>query len=289
MDSKDGIDSQARIFNEHFKDPHDDVVLRSKENIHFRVHSIILRNTSSFFRTMFSLPQTGSSSSEAEHCLHLDEEDWVIEAALRMCCGMPIQIEHLRSFDTIEPLLHFCDKYGMNGPISIMQAAISSPELISDPIRLYKLACQFSWEAEMQLSARLALRFDFTHPDIISQLSGIDFADFARLLGLVRRRKDIFESRLNNPDDFNGSNPHYACRICGTIVNDPTWRILRMVLIRELEKCPLGDTIRGEEFLLWPETVACMSATHCSRALYHSESTRKHILELLDALPTELE
>src|SRR5258708_2873048 len=57
----------------------------------------------------------------------------------------------------------------------------------------------------MQLSARLALKFDFTHPDVVSRLNGIDFTDFARLLGLVRRRRDIFESRLNSPEDFNGS------------------------------------------------------------------------------------
>jgi len=219
----------------------------------------------------------------------MDEEEWVMEASLRICCGMPIQIEHLRSFDTIEPLLHFCDKYGMTGPISIIQAAITCPELISDPLRLYKLACRYSWKPEMQLSARLALKFDFTHSDVISRLNGIDFADFARLLGLVRRRRDMFESRLNSHEDFNGSSPTYACRICATVVHDPTWRILRMMLIREFERCPSGDTIRSEEFLLWPETVVCMSATHCSRALYHSESTRKHIIELLDALPTQLE
>ena len=93
----------------------------------------------------------------------------------------------------------------MTGPISIIQAAITCPELISDPLRLYKLACRYSWKPEMQLSARLALKFDFTHPDVIGRLNGIDFADFARLLGLVRRRRDMFESRLNSHEDFNGS------------------------------------------------------------------------------------
>lgn len=115
MESETNSASGTRTFNEHFNGPQNDVVLRSKENIHFRVHSIVLRNTSSFFQTMFTLPQSSSSSTE-EHSLHLDEEAWVIEAALRICCGMPIQIIHLRSFDTIEPLLHFCDKYGTSHP-----------------------------------------------------------------------------------------------------------------------------------------------------------------------------
>ena len=117
MESETHPASSIRTFNEHFNDPQNDIVLRSKENIHFRVHSIVLRNTSSFFHAMFTLPQS-SSSPTREHSLHMDEEEWVMEASLRICCGMPIQIEHLRSFDTIEPLLHFCDKYGTSHPSS---------------------------------------------------------------------------------------------------------------------------------------------------------------------------
>jgi len=71
-------------------------------------------------------------------------------------------------------------------------------------------------------------------------------------------------------------------------VSDLTWKVLRMRLVEEIEKCPNGSSIRGDGMRHWPEWVACAAASHCSVPLYNAENTRISIFRVLDSLPENL-
>ncbi|KAF8325453.1 uncharacterized protein EI90DRAFT_3128817 [Cantharellus anzutake] len=268
-----------------------DLSLVSKDNIIFNVPSSTLRRSSNFFRSVFLLPQEAQRHSDPIK-LFLDDDAWVVEAALRMVNGMPIQMEHFKSFDSLEPILHFCEKYDMHGPMSIIQLGMTRPELISNPFRLYTLACRYGWKEEITIAVNHALDHDITDPASVTRFGAIDFLDYAKLLSLVHRRRTQFERRLNDPVVFCGSNPTHTCRTCQQRVDDLTWLVMKSRLLRELEKHPSGRTIcceSGDGFMQWPETTKAMTAQHCTRLLYSPEHTRNAVLDALKDLPTNLE
>jgi len=268
--------------------PSPDPSIAPDATYHELFNDLTLRRTSTFFRSMLSLPQGSQSPKHPSHAIPLDEEAWIVEASLRMACGLPIIIaDVLDSFDAVEPVLHFCDKYGMWGPMSIIQSAITRPRLLEDPLRLYKLACRYGWP-EAKMAGWLCLKYDIGHPEIILRLRGLDLSDYSCLMDLARRRRDKFEEFLNDPLRFQGSSPVYACSKCNVVVNDLSWRVLRLALLREIERCPSGDTIKSEKSRRWPETIAALGARHCGKLLYDAEETRANILTALDELPADV-
>jgi len=58
-----------------------DVILHTSDDVEFRVHRIILSMASSFFDTMFSLPQSGSSSDLQS--VDVTEDSRTMETLLR--------------------------------------------------------------------------------------------------------------------------------------------------------------------------------------------------------------
>lgn len=68
-------------YHEMFRDD-GDIVLRGSDHIRFRTHIFILRQSSAFFRSMFSLPQPSIASSQ--QTITLDEDSSVIAPVLLM-------------------------------------------------------------------------------------------------------------------------------------------------------------------------------------------------------------
>lgn len=73
-------------FHERFNDPDADIVLRSSDGVLFRAHISILRRTSAFFGTMFSLPAPAEATAPSP-ALILDEASTLILTALQMIYG----------------------------------------------------------------------------------------------------------------------------------------------------------------------------------------------------------
>ena len=179
----------------------------------------------------------------------------------------------------------------MPGPMSIVRSSILRPSLLrSHPLQVHALACRSEWPDVAQATAIPCLSLDLMAPSTLAALRGISLSHYSRLLSLVRRRRDNFRQHLDSPDQFHGSNPNNTCRRCGTRVGDLTWKVLRMRLVEEIERCPDGSSIRGDGNGMrnWPEWVACVSASHCNVPLYNGDNTRVSIFRVLDSLPENL-
>ena len=70
-----------------FRNPHADVVLKSSDNVWFRVRKAILSEASPVFEDMFNLPpeQTTTSDSSTLPVVPLAEDSTIIEGLLRLC------------------------------------------------------------------------------------------------------------------------------------------------------------------------------------------------------------
>ncbi|KAH9044195.1 hypothetical protein EDB84DRAFT_1559050 [Lactarius hengduanensis] len=255
-----------------------DVVLASRDGILFRVPSTTLKMTSSWFRAMFTLPQSAPPSATPStsasplartsslnppadsEVISLDEDARTLEPLLRMACGL--EIATLDTWDAVEPVLYAAEKYDMPGPASIVRALLRTPVFADAPLRLYAAACHFGWADDARAASTRSLVLDLHAPDHRAALMRLRTADLLALFELHHTRRARSETH-----------PPHAARAA-------------------LERRPAGDTVLSglEE---WPLAQACWASrckkTLCVSPVYDKALSSKAIKEVLDSLPNAVE
>jgi hypothetical protein len=286
-----------------------DVVLCSRDGIHFRVPSTTLKMTSSWFRAMFTLPQSAPPSVSAtplartrslpppvveSEVIALDEESRTLEPLLRMACGL--EIASLDTWDAVEPVLYAAEKYDMPGPASIVRALLRTPAFADAPLRLYAAACHFGWSDDARAASTRSLVLDLHAPAHRAALLRLRTGDLLALFELHHTRRAQFRARLaEHPflTDTQLSDATAArCSRCRDPISYAEWRELKHAMLYELERRPAGDTVlTGLEE--WPLAQACWAArckkAHCVSPVYDKVSSTKAIKDVLDSLPSAIE
>ena len=240
---------------------------------------------------MYSLPQRAVLSdqeSRSPETIFVDEDSSTLEGLLRIVSGL--SIPKLDSYDTIEPLLHAAEKYDMPGPMSIVRALLATPPLLSDPLRLYAIACRYGWEAEALMASRATLTLNLHAPEHRPTLQKLGTDAILSLFALHHGRREALRRRLDDPPFVNDTGDT-TCSSCGSLVDYHTWRELKYVIIMEMDARPLGDTVISPGLLEWPAARACWAAkcVNCDRVLYDKTLTMRVIRECIDQLPTTVE
>ncbi|KAI0047466.1 hypothetical protein FA95DRAFT_1559090 [Auriscalpium vulgare] len=277
-----------------------DVVLGSRDGVLFRVPSTTLKMTSSWFRTLFTLPQstipstpTTPTPSPLSDTINLDEDARTLEHLLRMICGLTIP--ELDSWDTVEPLLYAAEKYDMPGPQSIVRALVRTPPFLDTPLRLYAAACRYGWAAEARLASTRTLTLDLRDRVHRSALLKLKTDDLLALQDLHHRRREDFRQRLSEPPfltDMQLTEAYARCARCHEPVDYAAWRELKYVMVLEMDRRPAGDMIPAglEE---WPAARACWAAKckkmSCGSSVYDRTSSTRAIQEAIIALPETIE
>jgi len=261
-----------------------DIILGSRERVLFRLNIATLKRTSAWFRAMFSLPTKANPPPGSAETLFLDEDTHTLEGLFRMACGLPIP--PLDSYDEIEALLHAAEKYDMPGPTSIVRIAVMRPAFLSEPIRLYAIACRYGWAEEARLASTHTLTLDIYAPEHKPTLMKLGTPALLGLIELHRSRREALRQRLDEPPFVNDTGDT-ACSHCGSIADYHTWRILKYAIILEMDVRPAGDTICSHGLLEWPAARACWDARclTCNRVLYDKAETLRVVRECIDALP----
>ncbi|KAI0290390.1 hypothetical protein B0F90DRAFT_1672008 [Multifurca ochricompacta] len=283
-----------------------DVVLSSRDGVLFRVPSTTLKMTSSWFRTMFTLPQAQSTAttpsrtnnksvrSPEPELINLDEDASTLEPLLRMICGL--EIPTLDTWDAVEPVLYAAEKYDMPGPASIVRALLRTPAFTDAPLRLYAAACHFGWAEDTRAASTRSLTLDLHSPNHRSALLRLRTADLFALIELHHSRRAQFRSRLAEPPflaDTQLNDPTAArCSRCREQISYAEWRELKHAMFDELERRPAGDTVLiGLEE--WPIAQACWTArckkSICGSPVYDKTLSSKAIKDVLDSLPSAVD
>ncbi|KAF9035159.1 hypothetical protein BJ165DRAFT_1510547 [Panaeolus papilionaceus] len=303
--------ASMQTFHPLFNSPDADVIIISSEATRYRVHSFILRNTSSFFRNLPALVQrqqqqqqhrnphttptssttTSTTSALPPLIIDLSESDRALTKVLSMLCGL--YTEAWESIEDAEDALSLISKWDAPGPLSVIRTAITAPLFLASPIRLYAIATTFGWEEEAQLAATRTLTLDLYDEEHKPHLERIRSKHLLRLLRLHRSRRDEFKKLLDSDGMFEaGNSPRYICNGCGEQLCNQTWRELKIRMFMELDKRPAGDTLCGLEMEEWPEAMACWEAccakTGCGRLNYNKLETLRDIKVCVDRLPTKL-
>ncbi|KAF9446418.1 hypothetical protein P691DRAFT_673659 [Macrolepiota fuliginosa MF-IS2] len=247
-----------------------DMTLRSLEGTLYGVSSLTLRKTCGFFATLFTLPPPHLSETpehlrtdELREPLDVYESDTVLSLILSLLCGLPIP--PWGSINHAESVLNLAEKWDAPDPISTIRSTLFTIQFYtSDPLRLYAIARHFDWhnEAGAMRIHTLALNLrDPVHSDILARISS---KHISSLLDLHQGRKETFKKLLNSPERFTTGNrePSYCTRCGTTKIDNSTWHAYKKVLLAEIERRPLGDTIG----LLYGGLSDCAEARACWEA-----------------------
>ena len=286
-----------------------DVVLRSRDGVLFRVPSMTLKMTSSWFRTMFTLPQATPPASSRSHdrnqrdtttvptdteIIGLGEDASTLESLLRMICGL--EIPTLDTWDAVEPVLYAAEKYDMPGPASIVRALLRTPTFTNEPLRLYAAASHFGWAEDARAASTRSLSLNLYDSAHKPSLLRLRTADLYALVALHHERRVQFRARIADAPFLTDAQLLDAtsarCARCHDAISYAEWRELRHVMLAELERRPSGDTVlTGLEE--WPAALACWAVKckrpSCQSHVYDKALSSKAVKDLLDSLPNAVE
>lgn len=279
-----------------FDAPDADVILCSSDHVFFRIHSPILHFTSSWFQTLFSLPQCPPSYKQSDspapsptpEVIHMVEDAHIIEGVLSMAGGRVLP--KIETFEYLEDLLHTAEKYDMPGVLSILRLAIMTPQFLdAHPVRVYAIACQWGWTEEAKLASTKTLGIDLLGHDAIKDLGIVESPHLTALMLLHRHRRDTLRAGLDSHTSFYANNVPGRCAHCQRENAHVGWMHLKHVWSNAIEQHP-ADIASGA-VLQDPELHEMLGQVcqHCQRKLYNAEGTIAKLKQLLEKLPTTVE
>ncbi|KAJ7022663.1 hypothetical protein C8F04DRAFT_1012256 [Mycena alexandri] len=268
----------ASNYHPSFSDENADVVLQSVEGTSYRVHSLILKTTSGFFRTMLSLPQP--PDAKVPHEIPVGEKDSVMERVLRMMCGL--EIPRWASLDEAEAAVELIEKWDAPGPLSLIRTAASSFLFINEPLRLYGLTSRFGWQEETTLALIFTLRLELLNGEHTEKLHRLSASSLLTLVTFHESFKARFKEAMNGALFAQGNQEVQICLACQRrLDNNSLWRLLKEKLISDFNRRPLGDQLFMNMWG-WPEATACFGAKCiCGRAYYDQNGTVNNINEAI--------
>jgi hypothetical protein len=135
-----------------------DVILRSTDNVDFRVFKVLLSLASPFFDDMFGLPQgdINNDTKDGLPVVRMAEERKTLEMLLLMCYPTTV-VDHsdLETLSGAHLVLEAANKYNMESVEKHLRACLVMPQFLDvDPLRVFAIACRCRFEAEAKLAAQ---------------------------------------------------------------------------------------------------------------------------------------
>ncbi|KIM90330.1 hypothetical protein PILCRDRAFT_812066 [Piloderma croceum F 1598] len=171
-----------------FDNPDAELIIRSSDNVDFRVFKSFLSVVSSVFKDMFALPQGPAGITDQEMrdglpVIQITEESRIVETLLRFCFpNILTSIPVLKTMDEMLPMLEVSIKYGIGILENRMRETLFSPPVVKEgAMKLFVIAYQHGWEKEMRVAARYTLYQPVWERLYVVELESITGGDLHRL------------------------------------------------------------------------------------------------------------
>ncbi|KAF9224051.1 hypothetical protein BS17DRAFT_795615 [Gyrodon lividus] len=141
-----------------------DIILRSSDDVYFRVYRCLLAFASPFFDAMFDLPRPHTRSADQETLDHLEvipvtEGSRTLDMLLRFCYPATVDDPVPTAAADIEGVLEAAVKYGMEEVEQRARGILLDPRFLEkDPLRIFSIAYRFRYESEAKAAAIYLLR-----------------------------------------------------------------------------------------------------------------------------------
>ncbi|KAL5531310.1 hypothetical protein ACEPAG_4187 [Sanghuangporus baumii] len=168
-----------------FLQPNGDAILHSADSHKFYVVKAILAIASPFFLSLFSLPQPEDRSDVPT--ISVSEDSRTLDVLLRFC--YPVKNPVVEDLSLAEKVLAAALKYEMEIVVqSMCRVLVSEKALVTQPLRVYAIACQYKLAEESRLAAIATLRTPIE--DVyVEELEALSAAHYFNLLKFHRRVK----------------------------------------------------------------------------------------------------
>ncbi|TFK33443.1 hypothetical protein BDQ12DRAFT_410810 [Crucibulum laeve] len=181
--SSSSFQKPSKVAKAPFDDTHADVILRTSDNIDFRVFSVVLSLASPFFKTMFKLPQ---AEKEENPVIPMSEESAILRTVLLFC--YPGAEPTFDNLDELKEVMEVMSKYDMGSVGQRVRIHLLN-FLEKEPLRVFAIAACYKWEdgarkAALRLLNEPVLTLIGTQ---IKELEYIPAAVYQRLLDFHRR------------------------------------------------------------------------------------------------------
>jgi len=160
-----------------------DVILRTSDNVEFRVHRITLLMASSVFDTMLNLPQ--SSDPSDLKAVDVTEDSRTMETLLRVC--YPVAEPSIRVVEDARSVLDAALKYDIDQAIASAKKWLFAL-ITNDPLRIYAIACRHGFEDMARTAALKAIKQQAIADVYIPEFEEISAGCYHRLLQYQRGR-----------------------------------------------------------------------------------------------------
>ena len=240
--------------------PDANIVIRSSDLIHFRVHKSILAIVSPFFKDLLSLPQPSDSEFvDGLPVVQLSEDTELLNSLVSIL--YPVRVVIPDSYEKVLNLLAACQKYDMVQIQSFIRAEVNRGNFPApvgtEAFRAYAIAGGKGLIPEMEKAARLTLDLPMTFETLGETLRLFDGCALRDLTRFRRRCRDNLVMSLKSfleIQNRGSSNSGYSggCSSCRSSRWEPNW--LHQVVSRYhdskkqlfTDPLPTPSNIRGE-------------------------------------------
>ncbi|KAJ2914822.1 hypothetical protein MD484_g5613, partial [Candolleomyces efflorescens] len=271
----------AKVAAAPFDDENADIVLRTSDNVDFRVFKIILSYASPFFKTMFSLPSPAAASrndntsqdadslkqisppstSPDPPVVDVQESSEVIRIILECC--YPMDRPPIPDLQLAWQVLEASEKYEL-ASVERYVKPIFRTFIPGDPLRCFAVAGRNHWKEELELAARTLLHQPLPFPYVkeIRQISGDVYhqlIDYHRKCGVAAERAishvQVVFKVLSVATDAASEYTFFSCAECRKAVlndQDPVFRdsVPSGTLNDAIWKCLRSTSQWFQEFVL---------------------------------------
>ena len=184
-----------------FDEANADVILRTSDNVDFRVFKIFLSFSSPLFRTMFELPQAEGNIGETKGGLPItlvSEHSTVLKRLLLFC--LPLDIEVYDDIKDIQSLLEVAIKYTVNRAVEKAKEWLMLPRFLeAEPLRVFAIACRYGLQEEALTAARLTWNRPLADENIGQEL---DYTFGTQLFRLLQYQRHCIQAVRSLATDF---------------------------------------------------------------------------------------
>ena len=237
-----------------FDHPKADVILRSSDNVDFRVFKLFLSLASPFFATMFELPQPSEGKSEDAGeikdslvVIPVTEDSRTMDALLRFCYPCTLaKNPPLDHFKDVVNVLEAAKKYSLDEVENEISQALFNPKILEvDSLRCFAIARRARLHDQTIMAAKYSLR----EPLIPGWFEEVDLVTAADLLALLTYHQKCGSALQKLHLSFSWIEQHYQNRTAGA------W-ILGQDTAGRSCSCPKSKTVQlfqGQYCVQWWE------------------------------------
>ena len=196
-----------------FDHPKADIILRSSDNIDFRVFRLFLSLASPFFETLFDIPQPADENEDQDvrdglAVVPVTEDSKTLDALLRFC--YPCTLADDPKLDVLQDAMEVLEaarKYSLDVIEKKARQAIASPKILeAEPLRCFAVAHRGHLREETLHAAKYTL----SQPLIPSWFQEIDLITATDLLSLLTYHKRCADAVSSLKLDLSWITSHYG-------------------------------------------------------------------------------